>query len=68
LTSFCLKKLVEIILLQQHKVDVVRRSGRDHFTSGTQSWRYFIWTSWSRPSKLSGLRMVSCHLNNPMSG
>ena len=50
LTSFCLKKLAQIILLQQSKVDVILfdETGRDHFTSATQSWRHFVWRSWSR--------------------
>ena len=50
LTSFCLKKLVEIILLQQPKVDIILfdETGRDHLTSATPSWRHFIWRSWSR--------------------
>jgi hypothetical protein len=37
-------KLVEIILLQQPKVDVILldEAGRDHFTSATQSCRQFV--------------------------
>jgi hypothetical protein len=61
LTSFHLKKLVEIILLQKPKVDVIlfEEAGPDHFTSAIQSWRHFVWRSWSRSFYFSNTKLTS---------